>query len=350
MKKYEHGGDLYGTDFEIDFSVNINPLGMPESTEQRLRNILGRCTSYPDPECRDLVKKLSLWEGVPEENILCGNGAADIIYRAVFAVKPKKAAIFSPTFSEYERALEAIDCEICHIMLSEENDFTVTPEDSERIPDDADMVFICSPNNPTGQAVSHEALSAICEKCGRIGARLIADECFIAFCEEEEAKTAKDFLDKGILIIKAFTKIFAMPGLRLGYALCIDRELLDKMYHAGPDWSVSVPAQLAGCAVLEDEEYIAATKIYVARERRYLTEALENMGCRVFPSDGNFLLIRTKLPVAETLAEKRMVCRSCDNFPGLDEHYYRIAVRSHADNVKLVVALSKEAGKCIKVL
>ena len=145
----QHGGDVYGGGITLDFSANTNPLGTPPGVLEAVCRALPRLHRYPDPYCRRLVQAIAGHEQVPASYILCGNGAADLIYRLVHAEKPKRALLISPTFSEYEKALSEAGCEVAFHELNEADNFAVTERILDDISDDTDMLFLCSPNNPT---------------------------------------------------------------------------------------------------------------------------------------------------------------------------------------------------------
>ncbi|MCI7768628.1 MAG: aminotransferase class I/II-fold pyridoxal phosphate-dependent enzyme [Oscillospiraceae bacterium] len=342
MDKYEHGGDIYSRSVKWDFSANINPLGMSESVTEAVHMAVERCSAYPDPLCRELCGKIAELEKVPADNIICGNGASDLIYRAVFAARPKRALIAAPTFSEYERALEAAGCEIKFFYLSEENEFNLT-EDFIPMIDGVDMVFLCNPNNPTGKLISPALLSDITRKCNECGTRLILDHSFIDFSENAANYPSAELSEKGAVIIKAFTKMYSFPGLRLGYMICSDEAFRKKVSLSGQSWSVSIPAQAAGIAALEEEDFIERSVIYISREKRYIYEYMGKFPVlKIFPSEANFLLIKSEKPIEDILLKHEIAVRSCRNFRGLGENFYRMAVKSHADNVKLIFILRKE--------
>ncbi len=339
MSVSEHGGDIFGRDILYDFSANINPLGMPKSMKTALENSISEWEKYPDPYCRRLTKKLSYREKFPPENIVCGNGAADLIYRIVQAVKPKKAVICAPSFGEYSKALTQFGCEISTYFLSERNNFVLDCGIIKMLDKTVDMVILCTPNNPTGRTVDGELLLAICRKCEEDNIIFLCDECFIDFTEN--ATDAKCFMNKNTVVIKAFTKIYAMAGLRLGYALFGDAVLAGKVRETGQFWSVSSAAQTAGEAALDEKEYVEKTAKLIKNERKYLSENLKSFGFKVYPSDVNFILFHTNIPLDEMLLREMILIRNCENFSGLSRGYYRIAVRSHEENTALISAIRR---------
>ena len=344
MAVSEHGGDIYTRKIEYDFSANLNPLGMPEEVKNSLKNSVEVWESYPDPLCRKLVSALADFEKIPPENIVCGNGAADLIYRIVAAFKPKKAVIAAPTFSEYEKALRQSGSSVTKHYLLEKNEFLLDDSILEILNSSIDMLFLCSPNNPTGRTVSPDLLKRICEKCLAENIIFVCDECFMPFVSDAESRSVRNFLNENIIILKAFTKIFAMAGIRLGYAVFGSKKLAGILRKNGQFWSVSTPAQIAGEAALNEKKYLQKTVELVGRERNFLTSELKNAGIIVYPSEANFLLLRCDLPLDELLIRERIAIRNCGNFDGLKENYFRIAVRNHRENTALISAVRRVLG------
>ncbi len=338
-----HGGDVYSREIELDFSANLNPLGMPDSV--RAAAASADFSRYPDPRCGALVRAVSRYEGVPEENIVCGNGAADIIYRVVSALRPRRALLCSPTFSEYENALAERDCAVTYHPLSEENGFALGADFLPKITPDTDMLFLCDPNNPVGNTIEPPLLERVLARCGETGTTAVIDECFLDFSENGERLSAKNFLGANVIVIKAFTKICAMAGLRLGYALFGGGDRASAVRDCGQPWSVSSPAQAAGAAaaaVLAETDYLARTRELVARERGFLTEQLSASGIRVYPSQANFLLLRSPVNLADILIKHKTAIRSCADYRGLGEDFFRIAVRTREENERFVSVLKSE--------
>lgn len=340
MAEYIHGGDIYSRKIEHDFSANINPLGMPESAVNALVSNISAFEVYPDINCTKLVKAIAQYEGISEKNIFCSNGAADLIYRISYALKPKKALLTAPSFSEYALALKNVDCEIQYETLFEENGFELTESVLKKIPK-ADIFFLCSPNNPVGNTVKPELLEKIVKQCEKSGTHLIADECFMDFVTDSEKYSAKKYLDYGIIVLKAFTKIFAMAGLRLGYMLCSNTEIIDRVRECGSCWNVSAAAQIAGTAALSEKGYIEKTRTYVAAEREYLTRELKRLGFGVFPSESNFIFFKSRTDIEKPLLERKIAVRNCENYVGLKKGFFRIAVRKHEENQLLINTIER---------
>lgn len=345
----KHGGEIYKVAKKlntpvnelIDFSANINPLNMPESIREALVNAIDYITHYPDAECNALIEKLSEWNQVEKDQILCGNGAADLIYRICYAVKPKTALLAEPTFIEYREALKQTACEIRTFFL--QKDYYLTEDLLEEIVPGLDLMFICNPNNPTGLLVKKELLINIIKKGKQTGTIIVLDECFLDFVREKNKYTVKELIDEydNLIILKSFTKMYALPGIRLGYLLCSNLSLLEKMKRAGQTWSVNSLAQEAGIAALKEEAFIQKTAEYVEKEALYLKKELKKLGFCVFDGKANYIFFEAKgyENLYSQLLKYNIIIRKCETYIGLEAHHYRIAVRTHSDNVKLVQAL-----------
>ena len=342
-----HGGDWAGYRAEfgrdaLDFSANVSPLGLPEGVARAITAALPTADRYPDPLCRELRAKLALHEGVPTEQILCGNGAADLIFRLVWAKKPRRALVTAPTFAEYATALESVGCTVERFFLREQEDFAVTDAFCAAIRPGVDMVFLCQPNNPTGQLTPLALVEALLHRCEACGALLVVDECFLDFLPESEALSAKKLLaSPNLIILKAFTKLYGMAGVRLGYCLCSNIALLDKMQAAGQPWAVSSLAQAAGLAALDETAYVARVQVLIAQQRPILRDGLRALGLRVLDGSANYLLFQAPETLGESLRPRGIVLRSCGNYPGLDGSWYRTAVRTAPENQQLLKVLQE---------
>jgi len=325
---YEERGTL-----PLDFSANVSPLGVPNGVQRALRLASADVDRYPDPDCRALRRALAEAYDLPGEWVLCGNGAADLIDRALRTLHPKKALLPEPTFSEYRRVLEQ---NYCHIETYAFNE--------EPVPDPSvDLVLLCEPNNPTGTTLGTDAVVRICQKASACGAAVLIDECFLDFLEEDERTYTRQLLDynSNLLLLRAFTKSYALAGVRLGYLLSSNEPLLHRIREAGPPWAVSTLAQAAGCAALQETEYLEQLRALVERERPFLEQHLTRLGFLVVPSRTNFLLFQGPAGLDERLKEKNILIRNCASFDGLDDTWFRIAVRGHADNVRLLTAIQE---------
>ena len=342
MLPYEHGGNVYtGAPVLIDFSANLNPLGMPEAVKRALTEDPSRFEKYPDPSCSDLRRAIAAYHGLDAKDILPGNGADDMIYRLCTVLRPKKVLLTAPSFSEYAKAAVTAGAELKYHTLSEENGFSLTDAFLQDITEDVDLVWLCSPNNPTGRTVSPALLRLAADRCRTVGARLVIDECFLCFTDQVSA-TAWLSEYSCLSVLDAFTKRFAMAGLRLGYLMSRDHGLLARLRDGGPCWNVSGPAQACGVAALENTEgYIREARSIIARESPWLQEQLTALGMKVYPAEANYIFFRSPVPLWNGLREKGLLIRSCDNYPGLREGYYRICVHTHVKNEVLIEALKE---------
>ena len=338
-----HGGDWagyrarFGHD-ALDFSANVSPLGLPQGVADAIVAALPTADRYPDPLCRELRTALSRAEQLPEPWILCGNGAADLIYRLVWALKPRRAQLPAPTFAEYAAALESVGCEVKRKTLHEADDFAVTEAFVQAVNQSIDLVFLCQPNNPTGQITPPELVQRLVRRCADCGAALVVDECFLDFLQQRDALTAKPLLQAApnLVILKAFTKLYAMAGVRLGYALCANTALLAKMQAAGQPWGVSSLAQAAGAAALRETAYADAVRALIADQRPKLAAGLRALGLQVIEGSANYLLFRAPETLGAALQQRGVCLRSCGNYPGLSAGWYRTAVRTAPENEQLL--------------
>lgn len=347
MYKYEHGGMArYAKKNILDFSANINPLGLQDGVREAIAAAIGDCTFYPDSFSTELRNKIAAYEGVSSDKIICGNGASELIFRIVYALKPKKALVLAPSFADYSRALRAGNCEIYEYRLYEENNFDLDGNILDIIKKERfDLVFLCNPNNPTGVLTPRELVQRIIIECAKTGADIIIDECFLDLIKNPESFTVKGLLDKypNLIVLKAFTKVFALPGIRLGYVLCANDELLQKIYFYGPDWSVSTLAQAAGIAALEDpDKYLENAREFIQSEKENMVSELKKIGFHIFGSTANYIFLKNpyNLDLAEELYQNHDISiRSCANYVGLDQQFCRIAVLSNESNRNLIHAM-----------
>lgn len=337
----QHGGNIGQLKDILDFSANINPLGTPDSVKKAILGSIADIEKYPDPYCRELRGKLSKHESISADNIVCGNGADDLIFRIVHALRPKKTMVCAPTFSEYSRALTEADCEICEHILTEDSGFDLDRDILPKLDSSLDMCFICNPNNPTGRLIAPEILESVAAKCSDSGIVLVCDECFIDFVSSGGRYSLQSFMNDSCIILKAFTKLFAMPDIRLGYAVCGSSALAERIQQSGQFWSVSNLAQRAGTAALDEAEYVLKTREYMAYERRFLSAELSSLGVKVFDGAANFLLFKSRKGLAEELLAEGILIRDCSNFRGLSEGFYRVAVRTHEENIRLLNAMRR---------
>ena len=339
--EYGHGGDIYAYENIIDFSANINPLKMPSEISEAVMSGMDALGSYPDWSCKVLREKIAINAGCNADDVICGNGAADLIFSIVYAHRPKKALLTAPCFAEYEAALKAIDANIQYHMLSQEDDFALTSDFEKNLTVDLDMVFLCIPNNPTGAVINKARLIGIADICEKKGILLVLDECFNEFLDmpENYSMLHQIAARECLVILKSFTKMYALAGLRLGYAISCNHALLEKIYSQRQPWSVSTLAQRAGIAALDQTAFVAQSRSYLQAERSYLEKEIRALGCRVFAGNANFVFFYCGIALKEQLLNKGFLIRDCSNYHGLKKGFYRIAVRTHDDNMRLLEAM-----------
>ncbi len=354
--KHVHGGNVeeiarqYGLREEkiIDFSANINPLGPSPRVIKALKENLDRIARYPDPETINLRKELSKYLKVSPANVIAGNGAVELIYLICRTLRPKRALIVVPTFSEYEFALKSVGCRIRFFPLKFKDNFRLDVEKLLKDLDKMDLLFLCNPNNPTGQLINKADLLKIIGIARKKRIFVVVDEVFMDFVENEKEETLiQEAVKKNnLFIIKSLTKFFALPGIRIGYGIG-NKDLLKRMKIHKEYWSVNALAQIAGIAALKDKEYIKKTKSLVSKERKFLYHGLSKIdGLKPYPSVTNFILCRLtdrmgSKKLREELIQKHILIRDCSFFHSLNNKYIRIAVRTRKKSLRLINSLSK---------
>lgn len=358
MKSYEHGGDIYSNEAEMDFSANINPLGLPQSVRNAAVAAVDSCIHYPDSRCGALRQSLAVKLQLKKEDVLCGNGAADLIFQLVWALRPEIGLVTAPSFLEYEQALRSFGSQVLLFDLREEEAFVLDPQkllsflqhkEKENIR--PGLLFLCNPNNPTGLGVKTLLWQPLLDYCEEKGIIVAADQCFSEFLEDENSYSLTGFLREGryknLVIFQAFTKIYAMAGLRLGYCLCRNHGLLEQMEGVRQPWTVSAPAQAAGLAALGEKEFVKATRTLISGEREYLKEGLMRLGFTVWPSLANYIFFRDEKGdkreawLYNSCLKKGVLIRSCSNYRGLDSRYYRICVKTREENQRFLKILEE---------
>lgn len=293
--EYQHGGDIYSRSVDLDYSANINPFGMPPRVKEAAVRSLEDSGRYPDSTCGGLCRALAAFHGLEPEMVVCGNGAADLIFGLVLAMKPRLALVTAPAFSEYEQALDSVGCRTEYLYLREEQGFALGEEEFlAALASGPELVFLCNPNNPTGVPIPGERVRAMARFCRERNICLVVDECFCDFLTEGDSCSIIPFLRSypNVFVLKAFTKLYAMAGLRLGYGLCADLELLEAVSRVRQPWSVSNVAQAAGLAALEERDYVEMSVRRIAYQRQWLSGRLKDMGFIVYNSQANYIFFK----------------------------------------------------------
>lgn len=375
-----HGGNIYKVFREknlkeiLDYSSNINPYGIPESLKKRITENLEILERYPDPDYVELREKLAHLNKVDMSDIVLGNGATEIIFLFMKVINPKKILIVSPTFGEYERAVKAVgtsrnsidlSCsddnknienkkiEIEYFELKESDDFKLNIGNlKNELEKKYDLLIICNPNNPTGKFLKLAQTEEILKECNKYDTKLFIDEAFIEFLADgmKESIINTEENKKNLFVTRAFTKFFAIPGLRLGYGMYFDKELEKKISEKKEPWSVNNIAEMAGLTVLDDTEYIEKTLKWITKEKIYMYEKLNEIsGIKSYETEVNFITgkideklfsegLNVKI-LREKMLEQGILIRDASNFKFLDERFFRLAIKGRASNDRVIKVL-----------
>jgi threonine-phosphate decarboxylase len=360
MTQPTHGGNVYKVAHErqilvdqiVDFSANINPLGPPAVVRRAIRSALKQIVHYPDPDCRQLRQALAQQCGVDPDMILVGNGSTELIYLVPRVLAIKSALIIGPTFEEYARALMDAGGTVQYVHARREDRFRPPVKEILRelsaTRTRIDAVFLCNPNNPTGQVLNKSVMCKLADAMERRQGWLIVDEAFIDYCQKQSVVSMLRAYPR-MVVLRSLTKFYAMPGLRIGYLLGASK-VVDQLKERQPPWSVNSLAQEVSCAILRDHAYAIKSCVFMEKERPRFINGLRSLpGIRVYSSVANFVLI--ELPdwssaglVADRLAADGLLVRDCSTLPGLSARMIRVAVRTVKENRRLMTAL----GVCLK--
>lgn len=336
-----HGGDIYRNHVKLDFSANINPLGIPETVKSALYEAVENCSRYPDIATEKLKNAVSGMLKVPKEYLIFGNGASELFVAIIHGIKPKKVVISVPSFYGYEYAAGVADAEILYYETKEKHNFGLQEDFLSVLTEDVAILFLANPNNPTGNLMSREELRNVISHCRDKGICVVLDECFIEFCGKDCSMLQEIKNFPNLILVRAFTKIFSIPGVRLGYLVCSNLLLLKKIGRQLPEWNVSCFAQVAGYECANQTAFVEKTVTYVEKERHFLEDGMKQTGVRVFPGKANFLLIYCEHPLYDRLLEKGILIRDCKNFKGLSKGFYRVAVKNRKENEVLLKTIGE---------
>jgi threonine-phosphate decarboxylase len=348
----EHGGDVYAWAQRacinpaeiIDFSANVNPLGPPASARKAFQKSYKEVLRYPEPYGEELKEALAKHHGMKPAEILVGNGSTQLIYLLCSALRPRKALVVAPAFSEYANALKLAGAKVRLLSLATDGTFEFSTEKFMTAwRKDGGIAFLTTPNSITGQLIPRAEI----EKIARIALLekrfMVIDEAFIDFVEAESVKHLVRH-NPYMIILRSLTKYYALPGLRLGYLLAHSKRVEQLAAYLEP-WSVNGPAQKVGLACLADQSFGAKTEHWLHREKNFLAQALIDLkGFQPYPSSANFLLVRiannaSAVELRSFLLNQKILIRACNSFAGLGSDHFRIAVRRRKDNQRLLEAL-----------
>ncbi|MCJ7782664.1 MAG: cobyric acid synthase, partial [Desulfobacterales bacterium] len=347
----EHGGNIRKLALEagrspeelLDFSANINPLGPPDWLRPLISSRLSSLVHYPDPDSSSLRASISKHYGVKEEDVLVGNGSTEIIHSLPRALSIDSALIPVPSYSDYVNAVELAGKLVEKIFLKEEEAFQLDLSLLNKKISSGQLVFIGQPNNPSGLLVDPVALRTLASK--HPSTLFVIDEAFFDFVEEAESLICDR--PSNVIVLRSFTKFYAIPGLRLGFAVA-EPNLIQKIKKIMPLWSVNGLAQAVGEHAIQDHNYAMRSRAFVRQQREFLLDEMQSIpGLTVFSGQANFLLARLDRQdmdgpaLARQMLSSGIAIRVCDNFDGLDRRFFRIAVRREDENLKLLHSLRK---------
>ncbi len=357
---FVHGGNVYeaartsgrASNRFVDFSASINPLGPSPVAVRALRHSLPQLIHYPDPDCVTLRLALAERWRLASDQIVVGNGSSELIHLLPRALGIRHALLIGPTFSEYARAVALAGGKVSYLHARRSEDYRppleLVLQAVRRSRRPVDTIFLCNPNSPTGQAVPAESVRKLVQAAARRRLRVVVDETFVEYCADRSV-LCDARRSANLLVLRSFTKFYAMPALRLGY-LVGAAPLIQLIRSLQPPWSVNMPAQAYAVAALGDRRYVGRSLAYMQRERTsFVMNLMALPGVRVYPSEANFLLLelpasRSARVCAATLARQGLLIRDCSSVPGLNRRTVRVAVRRLVQNRRLTAALRQWLG------
>ncbi len=351
MNRFVHGGNIYDVSPVggkwLDFSANINPLGLCESVKKAISDSVDEIVHYPDPSGKELKEAISVHYGIKSSEIVLGNGAAELFYVLMHTIKPKRILIPVPSFSEYERAAISSGARIDNFPLRQKDDFCIDEERLLSAAVDYDAVFIGNPNNPTGCLVEKKFICRLAQSLPNTA--VIVDESFLDFLPSDEPYSVRKMVSSysNLYVLASLTKFFAIPGLRLGFGI-VSESMVERLDMQKDPWNVNLLAHKAGISALSAAKYQESTRSFVTAEKEFLANAITELGLgvRLFRPSVNFILMDIKncrlnqtpgnrltaSDVTRAYREKGVLVRNCDNYPMLGDTYIRIAVRTREEN------------------
>lgn len=355
-KDHFHGSDLeqieaiYHIKKEdiISFSANINPLGISGKLRSSLSQQLDAISSYPDREYKDLRRCMAAYAGTQMEHVIVGNGSTELISLFIQTYGPKKAMILGPTYSEYEREISLAGGTTLYYPLREERGFQMDAEDlCSSLNDSLDLLVLCNPNNPTSTAIARQDMRKILDACLQYGIFVMVDETYVEFTSEEDKISSVPLTHyyNNLIILRGTSKFFAAPGLRLGYAITGNQDLLRKIVTRQNPWSISSLAEIAGKLMFQDQDYIRKTRELIQGERSRLYQLLQGWDTvTVYPPMANFMLVKLKKEQVDAdllfdhCIRQGLMIRNCSTFPFLNNQFIRFCFMLPEQNDRLMKA------------
>ena len=356
-KDHFHGSDLekiekvYGIrkDEIVSFSANVNPLGVSPRLRDELANKIDAITTYPDREYTSLRKCIADYCRTDAENVIVGNGSTELISLFIQIEHPKKALVIGPTYSEYEREIALGGGTTLYYPLREKDNFRLDVEDFlTHLNESIDLLVICNPNNPTSSCITKAGMRHILDACKQHDIYVMVDETYVEFADNMDEISAVSLTNdyNNIIILRGTSKFFAAPGLRLGYAVTGNRDLIKSINTRKNPWTINSLAVVAGETMFTDTAYIEATKSLISSERARMYNTLkDHPAYKVYEPSGNFILARilkdslTSQDIFDLAIREKMMIRDCSTFPFLDNKFIRFCVMNPDDNDKLLACL-----------
>lgn len=347
---HTHGGNIkeiavkYGlrTEDIVDFSASINPLGVSRRAKKAVIDQFDSVLHYPEQFADTLISEIAKFHGVPEECIIAGNGSTELIYLIPRVIKPKRALIVIPAFSEYRNALDLIGCETVGFLLSPDTGFKLEQDQLAAVLRKRfDILYICNPGNPTGSLFPVDTILKIVDEACVHGTLCVVDEAFIDFAESESAK-GEAVVRPNLIVLRSLTKFFGIPGMRVGFAIS-NKENVGKMMVYKEPWSVNALGSIAAIESLRDDEYMEESRRYTALEGDFIFSSLSQIPwLKAYPAAANYILVRIDRDgmdadaLFRTLVKEGIIIRSCSSFEGLGNMFFRVAVRTRVENIRLL--------------
>jgi threonine-phosphate decarboxylase len=355
----KHTDHFHGSDLEtiekvyhikkeaiVSFSANVNPLGISPKLKATLSERVDAIMSYPDREYSTLRKQIAEYVRTDMENVIVGNGSTELISLFIQIKHPKKALIIGPTYSEYEREVSLGGGSTCYYRLEEENNFALDLKQLEsELTSDVDLLVVCNPNNPTSSSITRSEMRIILDICKQKGIFVMVDETYVEFAEDIQKITSAPLTGyyNNIIILRGISKFYAAPGLRLGYAICGNVDLLKEMNQRKNPWTINSLAAIAGEIMFTDEEYIKETRALIAKERVRICNKLNDCkSLTYFNPTANFILVKilrddvTSMDLFEACIRKGLMIRDCSTFPFLNNKFFRFCFMTPELNDKLL--------------
>ncbi len=360
-QKHFHGSDLervakhYNLKQEeiINYSGNVNPLGLSQSIQKKLAENIDLIAKYPDRDYTSLRTTLAEYIGVKKEDIIVGNGSTELISLFIKVLHPENALIIGPTYSEYEREIFINEGKSRYFPLLEEENFEINlAHIKEHLQEDVDLLIICNPNNPTSSAIDRHTMRDILDFCLEWDVDVLIDETYVEFSDDVNNISAVSLTPfySNLFIIRGVSKFFAAPGLRLGYGVSGNKSMIHRINSLKNPWTINSLAAYAGELMVQDRDYISATRALIHAERDRMTEILNSWGnVKVFPANGNYILIKIlndtySYDVFEDLIRQGLMIRDASSFPFLSNKFLRFCILNKEDNDRLLDALKASLG------